>query len=64
MNRPLKMEWLSADVTLVRSTDRAERDILGMTLGVFGQLVQAAFVVGVPFCDLGIPFGTLITLLK
>ena len=52
----LKIEWLVTDVTAVGSPDRAECDILGMTLGVLSQLVQAAFLVGGPFCDLGIPF--------
>ena len=45
-------------VTAGGSPDRAERDIFGTTFGVFGQLVQAAFVFcgGEPFSDLGIPF--------
>ena len=42
-------------LTPVGSPDRAERDILGVTLGVFGQLVQASFVVGEQFCDILIP---------
>ena len=33
----MKIEWLVADVTTVRSPDRAERAILGMILDVSGQ---------------------------
>ena len=33
----MKIEWLVTDATPVGSPDRAERDILGMILGVFGQ---------------------------
>ena len=52
------------DVTAVGSPERAEHDIYGMTFGVFGQLVQAAFVVKGPLCDLGIPSLALIALLR
>ena len=31
----MKIEWLVADVTPVRSPDRAERDILGIIFGRF-----------------------------
>ena len=50
------IEWLLADVTPVRSPDRAERDILGMILGVFWP-IQVVFVTGEPLCDVGTPFG-------
>ena len=49
------LEWLFADVTPVGSPDRAECDILGMLLDGFWP-IQAAFVVGEPLCDVGIPF--------
>ena len=40
----MKIEWLIANVTPVRSPARAERDILGMILDVFSP-IQAPFVV-------------------
>ena len=33
----MKIEWLVANVTLVGSPDRAERDNLGMLLDIFAQ---------------------------
>ena len=36
------------------SPDRAEPDILGIILSIIWP-IQAAFVVGVPLCDVGIP---------
>ena len=50
----MKREWLVADVTPVGSPDRAEGGILGMLLNVFWP-IQAAFVVGKPFCDVAVP---------
>ena len=50
----MKIEWLVTDVTPVGSLDRAERDILVMTLDAFCP-VQAAIVIGEPLCDLGFP---------
>ena len=50
----LKIEWLVASLTAVRSLARVEHDILGMILDVFWP-VQAAVVVGEPLCDLEIP---------
>ena len=50
----MKTECFVSDVTPVRSPDRAERDILGMMLGVFWP-IQAVFVVGEPLCDAGTP---------
>ena len=49
----MKIEWLATNVTPVRSSERADHGILGMTLGVFWP-VQAAFVVGEPLCDVEI----------
>ena len=50
----MKMKWLVADVTAVGSPARAEHAILG---GDFGWAlfwpIQAIFVVGEPFCDVG-----------
>ena len=51
----MKREELVADVKPDRSPDRAECDILGMLLDGFWP-IQAAFVVGEPLCDVGIPF--------
>ena len=39
------IEWLVADVTRVGFADGAERDILGMILGVYSP-IQAVLVVG------------------
>ena len=50
-------------ITPVGSPDRAERDILGMILDVFGP-IQAVVVVGEQLCDVGIPALALITLVK
>ena len=46
----MKIEWLIANMTAVRSPDRAERDMLGMILDVFWP-IQAASVVGETLCD-------------
>ena len=51
----MKKEWFVADVTAVRSSVRAEYKILRIILDVF-WLVQAAFVAGESFCDIGIVF--------
>ena len=51
----MKIEWLATYVTAVGSHDREERDIFGMMLGVFWP-IQATFVIGETFCDVGIPF--------
>ena len=40
----MKIEWLVANIIAIRSPDRAERDILGVILGIFGP-AQAAIVV-------------------
>ena len=56
----MKSEQLIADVLPpVGSPDRAERDVLGMVLGVYSPIqdafwpIHAPFVVGEPLCDLG-----------
>ena len=46
----MKIEWLVADVTPVRSPARAERNIFGMTLTVFWP-IQAVLGVGKPLYD-------------
>ena len=46
----LKIEWLVAGVTPVRSPARVEGDILGIFLDVV-RPIQAAFVVTEPLCD-------------
>ena len=51
----MKIEWLIADVPSVGFPARAERDIFGVILGVFWP-IQASFVVGESFCDVGIPY--------
>ena len=51
----MTIEELIANVTPVRSPDRAEGDISWMVLDVFLP-IHAIFVVGEPLCDLGIPF--------
>ena len=50
----MKKELLVADVTPVRSPARAESDILGVILDFFWPN-QAAFVVGEPRYDVGVP---------
>ena len=45
-----KTVWLGTAMT----PDRAERTFLGVILAVFLP-IQAAFVVGEPFCDVGTP---------
>ena len=60
----MKIEELIANATAVGSPALAERDVLEMNLGVFWP-VQAAIVVGEPFCDLGITLEPyVITLLR
>ena len=49
----MKIDWLVADSSSVGSPDRAEHDILGVILAIFWP-IQATFVVGEPFCDVGI----------
>ena len=50
----VKIEWLVADVTAVRSLDRAERAILGVILAgcVFGQFRTYLWSAR-PLCDVG-----------
>ena len=50
----MKIEWLIANETAVRSPARAECDIVGVILDVFWP-IQAIFVVGEPLCDVRIP---------
>ena len=50
----MKTEWLVANVTPVRSPDRAKHAILGMILDVFSS-IQATFVVRELLRDVGIP---------
>ena len=50
----MKIEWLVADVTPVWFPDRAERDILGIILGVYWP-IHAVLVVREPLCDVGTP---------
>ena len=52
----MKIEWLATNVTPVRSSDRAERDIWRVILGVYGS-IQAIVVVVVmdPRCGIGTP---------
>ena len=42
----MKIEWLVADVTVVRSPGRAEHEMLGMILNVF-RPVPTSIMVGV-----------------
>ena len=49
----MKMEWLVTDVKAVGSPDRAERDILGVTLAGRFCPIQVVFVVGKPLYDAG-----------
>ena len=46
----MKIEWLIADVTSGGSPAKAEREMLGVILGVFLP-IKAAFVVGEPLCE-------------
>ena len=46
--------YRTLDITPVRSPVRAKRDIFGTILDVFWP-IQAAFVLGEPLCDVGIP---------
>ena len=50
----MKIDWLFDDVTAVGYIDRAAPTFLGMILSIF-RTIQAAFVVGEPLCDVGIP---------
>ena len=50
----MKIEWLIADVTSVRSPARTKRDIFGVILNVSWP-IQSAFVVEEPLCNLGKP---------
>ena len=50
----MKIEWLVADVTVVRSPDRAEGAISRVILGIFWP-IQATFVVEKPLCVVRIP---------
>ena len=50
----MKIKWLVADVTAVRSPDIAERAIFGQILaGALFWPVHAIFVVRMPLCDVG-----------
>ena len=50
----MKIKWLVADVTAVRSPDRAERAILGDDFGwACFWPSQGIFVVDEPLCDVG-----------
>ena len=52
----MKIEWLVANVTAVGSPDRAGRAISEVILaGRCFWPIQAVFVAGEPFCDLGPP---------
>ena len=52
----MKREWLVANVTAVGSLDRAERAIImGIVTGRVFRQIQVIFVVGEPFCGVGIP---------
>ena len=46
----MKIEWLFANVRVVRSPDRGERDIFGIIFSFFWP-IQVTFVVGEPLCD-------------
>ena len=59
----MKLEWLSTNVRAAGSPARAESKIFRVNLVIF-WLIQAAFVVGEPLCDLEIPFRSLIALLR
>ena len=48
----MKIEWLVTDVTSAESPVRAEPGFFGLILDVFWP-IQATFVVGEPFCDVG-----------
>ena len=55
---------LITNITSVQSLDRAEREILvGVSLDRFWP-IQDTFVAGEQLCELGIPSGALITLLR
>ena len=56
----MKIEWFVADITPIGAPDRAERDILGMTLGLFWP-IQAAFAVVEPLLDVEILSQSLTT---
>ena len=51
----LKIKWLFAEITVIGSPDRGERDIFGMILLSGFWPIQATFVVGEAFCDVGLP---------
>ena len=59
----MKIEWLVANATPVGFPQRAEHDNFGI---IFGTLwpIQATFKAGEQLCDVGIPFGALIILLR
>ena len=50
----MKIERSVSNVAAVGSSDRAERDILGVILNFFWP-IQATVVVREPLCDAGIP---------
>ena len=50
----MKIEWLIANETAVRSPARAECDIVGVILDVFWP-IQAISVAEKALCDVGIP---------
>ena len=50
----IEIEWLVTDITAVGASDRGERAILGMNLVIVWP-IQAIFVVGEAFCDVGTP---------
>ena len=57
----MKTEWFVANVTAIRSPDRAERAILGVIwLGIFWP-IQAVFADRETLCEAGIPSSVLIT---
>ena len=51
----MKIKWLDAGVTAVGSPDRAEGAVLEI-FSFFFWPIQAAFVVGEPLSDVGIPY--------
>ena len=50
----MKIEWLVANEISVGSPARVEHGIFGVIFDVF-WLIQAAFMVGEPICDVRIP---------
>ena len=51
----MKLKWLVANVTAVRSPDRTEHAIQEVIFRGFFQPNQAVFVPGEPLCDVGTP---------